>query len=57
MRRRLMLYVFMFSGQICPKARWRVVSVAIVPHGHFVLDGNAVYPAEWREVLDGQFMV
>ena len=28
----LMLSVFMLSGRICPRARWRVVSIAIVPH-------------------------
>ena len=30
----LMLSVFMLSGRICPRARWRVVSIAIVLHDH-----------------------
>ncbi len=29
-----MPFVFMFSGRICPKVRWRIVSIAIVPHDH-----------------------
>jgi len=34
MWRLLMLSVFMLSGRIFPKVRWRIVSIAIVPHDH-----------------------
>ena len=29
-----MLSEFMLSNRICPRVRWRVVSIAIVPHDH-----------------------
>ena len=30
----LMLSVFILAGRICPRMKWRVVSIAIVPHDH-----------------------
>jgi len=32
--RLLMLAMFMLSGRMWPKVRWRVVRMAIVPHDH-----------------------
>jgi hypothetical protein len=29
-----MMSLFMLSDRICPKIRWRIVSIAIVPHYH-----------------------
>ena len=34
MWRLVMLDVLMLSGRICPKVRWRGMSIAIVPHDH-----------------------
>ena len=38
----LMLSVFMLPGRICPRVRWRVVS--IVPHDH-AADGKSFWMA------------